>query len=287
MDRLHTLNAADDDRVCAGFGRAALTWIQKVREPIRVPEGPTDGSVCSENLQTFRTKSMTWQMSEFLLTAAGRLHWAAMVLSLYFQLCHSVDSQASSPWVIIWHSDVPDNINTATLRLHNLHLCSVSIVTCQNVAERDPCGLNYNNMCWFLFDAHCIKHGRTTFSRCNSIINTTFEKHACVCVQVRACVCVSVLTPSHASTRCLYLFHQFATRKCWWMLKPESRQAGAFHSQSNLNEETKQIIKKAVQHVAVFFTNEGSWYREGRSPECSLFLCFAYKKSHVMDWIKL
>lgn len=34
------------------------------------------------------------------------------------------------------------------------------------------------------------------------------------------------------------------------MLKPESRQAGAFHSQSNLNEETKGIIKKVVQCVA-------------------------------------
>lgn len=34
------------------------------------------------------------------------------------------------------------------------------------------------------------------------------------------------------------------------MLKPESRQAGAFHSQSNLNEETRGIIKKAVQYVA-------------------------------------
>lgn len=34
------------------------------------------------------------------------------------------------------------------------------------------------------------------------------------------------------------------------MLKPESRQAGAFRSQSNLNEETKGIIKKVVQRVA-------------------------------------
>lgn len=37
------------------------------------------------------------------------------------------------------------------------------------------------------------------------------------------------------------------------MLKPESRQAGAFHSQSNLNEETKQINETAVQHAAFFF----------------------------------
>lgn len=37
------------------------------------------------------------------------------------------------------------------------------------------------------------------------------------------------------------------------MLKPESRQAGAFHSQSNLNEEMKEIIKKVVQHLAFFF----------------------------------
>lgn len=36
------------------------------------------------------------------------------------------------------------------------------------------------------------------------------------------------------------------------MLKPESWQAGAFHSQSNLNEETKEIIKKMVQHVAFY-----------------------------------
>lgn len=44
------------------------------------------------------------------------------------------------------------------------------------------------------------------------------------------------------------------------MLKPESRQAGAFHSQSNLNEETKGIIKKVVQCVAFshFSSNEKS-----------------------------
>lgn len=36
------------------------------------------------------------------------------------------------------------------------------------------------------------------------------------------------------------------------MLKPESRQAGAFHSQSNLNEETKQINETAVQPAAFF-----------------------------------
>lgn len=33
------------------------------------------------------------------------------------------------------------------------------------------------------------------------------------------------------------------------MWKPESQQAGAFHSQSNLNEEMEKIIKKGVQHV--------------------------------------
>lgn len=38
------------------------------------------------------------------------------------------------------------------------------------------------------------------------------------------------------------------------MLKPESRQAGAFHSQSNLNEETKEIIKKVVEHSSVSFS---------------------------------
>lgn len=36
------------------------------------------------------------------------------------------------------------------------------------------------------------------------------------------------------------------------MLKPESQQAGAFHSQSNLNEETKEIIKKGVQACGFF-----------------------------------
>lgn len=34
------------------------------------------------------------------------------------------------------------------------------------------------------------------------------------------------------------------------MLKPESRQADAFQSQSNPNEETTEIIKKGVQHGA-------------------------------------
>lgn len=57
------------------------------------------------------------------------------------------------------------------------------------------------------------------------------------------------------------------------MLKPESRQAGAFHSQSNLNEETKQINETAVQHAAFFF-----FFSNFSPDERSLKLCHDKKR---------